>query len=34
MRVMYQLLAYILILKMDFAVEDNISTSVREQFYN
>lgn len=34
MRVMDQWFAYILILKMDFAVEDNISVSVREQFYN
>lgn len=31
---MAQLFAYILILKMDFAVENNVSTSVTEQFYN
>lgn len=31
---MAQLFAYILILKMDFAVENNVSASVTEQFYN
>lgn len=31
---MAQLFVYILILKMDFAIENNISASAREQFYN
>lgn len=31
---MAQLFAYILILKMDFAVENNVSASARKQFYN
>lgn len=34
MRTMDQLFACVLILKMDFAVEDNIRASVRERFYN
>lgn len=31
---MAQLFVYILILKMDFPVGNNISASAREQFYN